>query len=556
MQPIVGAPVGGAFSVNAEANGPLDRLTGSLRAVASNVVYQDQRIDRLQLTADARDAPSNAQGSLALDAATSLGSVTARGAFGMEGPDRLRIDRFVLTYAEALTATARLLVPFNGHPIVGNVAVRSDDLTPVGRALNQQLGGRFNLDLALDGARGTQRVAANLRGNDIRYGPPAAPTAGVAALRADMELVDALAERRLRANANASNIVAAGGQLATATVRATGAANAYQVHAAAQGDLQGLTQLTADADISPGETTAITLRRLQAMLKGEALRLVRPARIAFGADRMQADDLAITYGKAQATVSAVKTPQKVEGRLALRDVDLAIIEKFQPGAGIGGTVNADAGLTGTPAAPLLTAEARATGVSLAGVRQRVQARTPKLSAALTARVGNGRAEANLTGHGLGEVPLRANVSAPVRFAIEPFTFAVAEAGPIQGTVVWRGDIDPLFQMLPIDAFLLSGYANVDLAIGGTVQSRRSTARSAWRAVVWRRSRRERSCGRSISPSPRHKTSGGSRAWRPVTAATEHSPQAAWSPWPTHPGWTAGSNCRISPRCDATTSSPH
>ena len=205
------------------------------------------------------------------------------------------------------------------------------------------------------------------------------------------------------------------------------------------------------------------------MLRGEALRLVRPARIAFGADRMQADDLAITYGKAQATVSAVKTPQKVEGRLALRDVDLAIIEvsTWRRNQRHGECRCRSYGNAG---GPLLTAEARATGVSLAGVRQRVQARTPKLSVALTARVGNGRAEANLTGQGLGEVPLRANVSAPVRFAIEPFTFAVAEAGPIQGTVVWRGDIDPLFQMLPIDAFLLSGYANVDLAIGGTVQS--------------------------------------------------------------------------------------
>ena len=206
----------------------------------------------------------------------------------MEGPDRLRIDRFVLTYAEALTATARLLVPFNGHPIVGNVAVRSDDLA-VGRALNQQLGGRFNLDLALDGLAAHSRLPQIFAATISATVPPPRRRA-VAALRADMEL-DALAERRLRANANASNIVAAGGQLATATVRATGAANAYQVHAAAQGDLQGLTQLTADADISPGETTAITLRRLQAMLKGEALRLVRPARIAFGADRMQADDL-------------------------------------------------------------------------------------------------------------------------------------------------------------------------------------------------------------------------------------------------------------------------
>ena len=310
LQPIVGAPVGGAFSVNAEANGPLDRLTGSLRAVASNVVYQDQRIDRLQLTADARDAPSNAQGSLALDAATSLGSVTARGAFGMEGPDRLRIDRFVLTYAEALTATARLLVPFNGHPIVGNVAVRSDDLTPVGRALNQQLGGRFNLDLSLDGARGTQQLPQI----------SAATISATVPRRADGRR--RRAQSRHRTLRRAGRAPAAGQrqcQQHRCRRRAAGdgdgagdrAANAYQVHAAAQGDLQGLTQLTADADISPGETTAITLRRLQAMLRGEALRLVRPARIAFGADRMQADDLAITYGKAQATVRSEDT---AEGR--------------------------------------------------------------------------------------------------------------------------------------------------------------------------------------------------------------------------------------------------
>ena len=469
LQPILGARVGGAFSVNAEAKGPVEKLSGSLRATASNVVFRDQRIDRLRLTVDARDAPANAQGSLALDAATSLGPVTARGAFGREGTDQLRIDRLVLTWAEALTATARLLVPFDGRPIVGNVAMRSDDLAPVGRALGQQLGGRFNLDVALDGARGTQRAAASLRGNDIRYGPPGAPTAGVGVLGADIDLVDALAERRLRANVDASDILAAGGHLVTATVRATGARDAYRVNAAAQGDLQGLTQLTTEADVSPGEPTIVTLRHLQAMLKDEPLRLVRPARIAVGASRTQVEELAVAYGKAQATLAVTKTPQQVDGRLILRDFDLALIEKFQPGARIAGAVDADVGLAGTPAAPVLTAEARASGISLAGVRPRARSRTPKLSATLAARVGDGRAEADLTGQGLGETPLRASLSAPVRFAVEPFTFAVAETGPIQGAVAWQGDIDPLFRTLPIDAFLLSGYANVDLAIGGTVQ---------------------------------------------------------------------------------------
>ncbi|MGE5777692.1 MAG: translocation/assembly module TamB domain-containing protein, partial [Hyphomicrobiales bacterium] len=470
LQPIVGAPLAGAFSINAEVQGAVDKLTGSLRALGSNIVYQDQRIDRLQLTVDARDVPAKGKGALALDAATSLGPVTARSSFGMEGPDQLRIDSFVLTYAEALTATARMFVPFNGRPIVGNAALRSDDLSPVGRALGQQLGGRLNLDVVLDGARGTQHVAANLRGNDIRYGPHAAPTAGVDALTANFEVIDAMADRRLQAMISASDVLAAGGHLETVTVRATGAKNAYQVNAATKGDLQGLTQLNADADISPAETTVVTLRRLEAILKGEPLRLVRPARMVVGGNRLQLDELALTYAQAQASLAATKTPQQVEGRLALRDFDLALIEKFQPGTRISGMLSADAGLSGTPSAPLANLDARVVGVSLAGSRQRVPARTPALKATLAARVGAGRAEANLTGEGLGEVPLRASLSAPVRFAVEPFTFALEESGPIEGAVAWQGDIDPLFQMLPIDAFLLSGYANVDLAIAGTIQN--------------------------------------------------------------------------------------
>ena len=125
LQPIVGAPVAGAFRVNAYRSG-LRREAHwfACCAQASNVRYQEQRLD-LQLAIDARDVPSRAEGSLALDAATSLGSLTARGAFGMEDADQLRINNFALTYAEALTATARLLVPFDGRPIIGNVAMRS-----------------------------------------------------------------------------------------------------------------------------------------------------------------------------------------------------------------------------------------------------------------------------------------------------------------------------------------------------------------------------------------------------------------------------------------------
>ena len=76
----------------------------------------------------------------------------------------------------------------------------------------------------------------------------------------------------------------------------------------------------------------------------------------------------------------------------------------------------------------------------------------------------------MTGLGLGEVPLHARISAPVASPVEPFVFAMAETG-VQSTASLRGegDIDRLFQMLPIDAFLLSGHTDVNLAIGGTIQ---------------------------------------------------------------------------------------
>ena len=119
---------------------------------------------------------------------------------------------------------------------------------------------------------------------------------------------------------------------------------------------------------------------------------------------------------------------------------------------------------------MVNLDARATGLGMGGnVRQRIASRSPTLAATLQGRIGAGRGDITLLGEGLGEVPLHVDLSAPVRFAVEPFTFEVSETGPISGTVAWQGSVDPVWQMLPIDAFLLSGFANVDLAIGGTIR---------------------------------------------------------------------------------------
>lgn len=470
LRPLVGAPIGGAFNVTAQVQGPLEKLTGSLQAAGKNIVYQNERVDRLQLTVDGRDLPANGEGTVALDAATSRGPIAARGAFKREGQDQVRVDRFDLTYAEALTATTRLLVPLNGRPIDGTVAVRSEDLTPVGRAIGASLAGRLNLDVALQALGTEQRVGAVLRADSLRYGSPAAAVIGVGKLAADVELGDAKVKRRLRANLVADAVAVADGQLTRTTVRATGSDGAYQVHGETAGNLQGVTQVATDADIRLAANTVITLRQLRAEIRDEWLRLVRPARVTIAGDRMAVDDLAVTYGSAQATLSAQKSTQRVDGRLALRDLDLRLIDRFKPGTGLRGVVRADASLSGASAAPAITFGAQATDLGMgASSRQLAPSRATSLTATLQGRVGGGRGELDLVGQGLGDVPLRVNLSAPIRFAAEPFAFQILETGPISGRASWQGNVDRLWSLLPIDAFMLSGFANMDLAIAGTVR---------------------------------------------------------------------------------------
>jgi Uncharacterized protein conserved in bacteria len=470
LRPIVGAPIAGRFSIDAEARGPIDRLTGTVRATGNDIVFDEQRISRLKLDIDANAAAAGTRGTLALDAATSLGDLTARSDFGVNGAgDLLQVDRFNLTYAGALTTTATLSVPLNGRPIRGTVAVRSSDLAPVGRALDQDLAGRLAADIALGQSGGAQQATVDLRLDDFAQGPPQARAVEVGSVRASAQVVDPANKLRVQANVDAAHLRAADGEFTTATVRATGADNRYAIEVRADGDLQGVTRVALDADVRTGDTTVVTAQRLDARIHGEPLSLMQPARIEVGPDRLAVDQLSLTFARASATLALLKTSNRVRGQFSLHDFDLALLDKVQPGTGVRGIVGADLTVEGTPAAPTLTAAARAEHLRLSDVQPATRSRTPTLSAAVSATIRGGRMDANLNVDGLDKQPLNASVSAPVHLSIEPFTFAVDEAGPLQGAVNWHGEVAPVMQMLPIDELLLSGNAGVDLAIAGSLQ---------------------------------------------------------------------------------------
>ncbi|MFZ1414992.1 MAG: translocation/assembly module TamB domain-containing protein, partial [Defluviicoccus sp.] len=472
----------GTFALALKAAGPVQALTGSLDLSGRGIAYGTERIETVdvKLTAAARSAtahptgaaPEWVEGMLTATAGGSLGTFDVRGPFALVPGERLRLPELALVYADAVFANATADVPFDGSPVVGSLTARADTLGPVGRPFGVGLAGSLGLTADLGNAGGRQTVRATLAGSGLAYGEAgetAVPQARIERVDLALDLTDPAAERRLTVSAEANGLALAAGRLEQTRLAVEGARDVYTVQASTGGDLAGLSQLDAEARVRTGAVQELALQRLDGVLHGETLRLVKPARLTAEGEQITLRDLVLAYAGARMEADLVKAPTRVDGKLTLRNLDLGVVERFAPGAALAGRANAELRLTGTPRQPLLRLKAQVRDL---GLREETAASAARLNARLDASVEAGQARAKLTADGLGRRPLEAELTAPVRFAFEPFEAQVPGDGAVRGRVVWQGPLAPVMQMLPIDALALAGDADINLGIGGTVREPR------------------------------------------------------------------------------------
>ncbi len=106
----------------------------------------------------------------------------------------------------------------------------------------------------------------------------------------------------------------------------------------------------------------LALARLGATWKGETLRLLSPATIAF-ADGVAVDRLRLGLRGAVLDVAGRVSPA-LDVTASLRNLPLDLVDVVSPGLGAAGTIQADARLTGTPARPAGTMRLNGSGLRL------------------------------------------------------------------------------------------------------------------------------------------------------------------------------------------------
>ena len=397
--------VEGAATVKGTAKGPTDNLAVAA-SLAGDIGTKGVPRGPVQVVVNATGLPGSPAGTIAaqgtLEGAPLVLDVNAtRGADGTLHAIIERAEWKSLHAAGDITLAKGATLPD------GKVSLRMTRLEDLRALTGQAVSGSVTADAALDGNAATISLDATHAG---------IPGSSVARAVLKAHVADPTTHPSVAATLDADGIEA-GGIGGSAKVAVNGPEDALAIRLnAALTNLAGAPATVAGTATLNVPGKAVQLAALTADWKGQAVRLLAPARVSFG-DGVAVDRLRVGLQTAVLDVAGRLTPA-LNLTATLRGVTPDLAKPFAPGVDAAGDISADAKLTGTPANPSGTVRLNATGLrmrtgparALPPANLTATAQLAGKAATVDARLAAGRSNLAVTGRaplGAGALALRA-----------------------------------------------------------------------------------------------------------------------------------------------------
>lgn len=346
----------GKLKIDGKMAGPLDDF-GVTADVKGEVASEGVPRGPLSAHLEAKHLPKIPAGKLTAQGALDGAPLNLAVEVAQTGAGGLKIDIPRASWKSAQAAGALTLPPGARVPL-GKLDLRMSRLDDLRGLTGQPLSG--SVTAALETTEKAGRQTAVLTADLRDAGLAGKATVGRAALKASV--LDPLGKPSLDAKLTADGI-AASGVTASGTVTVAGPQDALGARVAANvQNLQGAPLSLSSAATVDVTGSRTTLSELQAQWKGQTLRLLVPARIAYGQE-VSVDRLRL--GMQQATVDvAGRISPTLDLTAAIRNVTPDLARIAVPDLQADGTLNADARLTGTQARPAGTVRVAANGLRI------------------------------------------------------------------------------------------------------------------------------------------------------------------------------------------------
>ena len=364
---------------------------------------------------------------------------------GADGTTRVSIDRADWRSAHAdgaLSLSAGATLP------IGRVALRMTRLDDLRRLAGMALSGRIEA---------TVESAERLLTAHVRAEQAGIPGGSVTRATLDARLADPLGEGRVDATLAANGVQAAGTR-SDANIAVAGPRTALAIRA----DATSLAMAGGPASISTRavlnfDRKTVDISALQAVAKGQTVRLLAPAKVSFG-DTVAVDRLRLGLRDAVLEVAGRASPT-LDLTASLRNVRADLASLVEPNLAADGVVSADARLTGTPARPSGNVRLDATGLHL---RHGPASTLPPIAVSARADLAGSQARLDATVSG-GRNRLTVTGTAPIDPAA---SFDLRTAGGI--------DLAMLDPLLAAGGRRVRGQLAVDAGLAGTLAAPRAS----------------------------------------------------------------------------------
>ncbi len=377
----------GTAHLDAHVAGGLDRPTLSLDAALDNATALGRPIPHLALAAQVIDPRGAATASATLDGG--VDRKLARGRLTLarhdKGWDLSKLD--VAIGSVSLQGSGHIdgskLIDGSLRLAAGNL----DDLSPL--ALTR-LGGTLALDATLAAPDARQNATLTARADNLFVGPASVHAVSVRAAASDLygrPIIDA--------DAKLDRAVVAGQTISTASFAAKGSAARSAITLAAR--TAGFDLDAAGALVS-GAATRFDLASFAARRGARRIALTGPASLTLADGGVAIDHLALGIAGGRLAVAG-RAGKSLDLTLDAKAIPLAAADIAVPGLALGGTLDADARIGGTPADPtgpyhltikhLVVPQARDAGVPPIDVA--ASGRLEHHRASLDAKIAAGRA---------------------------------------------------------------------------------------------------------------------------------------------------------------------
>ncbi|GAB7079337.1 translocation/assembly module TamB domain-containing protein [Megalodesulfovibrio paquesii] len=476
--PWAGQPLRGECVLDLNATGALAAPTASLALEARHLSAPAMALKKVVLRADMQGgdpqfaAPA---GSVSLALSGEQGDFALATRYRLTG-QALQLQDLALRGPGASLAGS-LDVDLANTLVNGSLKGGVTDLAPLGKTLGQSLAGNLQLSTNLSAAHGRQDVELTLDSSRLQ-----AADLSLGRLRLAGSLRNVLQAPQGSLSLQVSALQAGGARVGSATVTARGDGGkiAFTV-AAKDGDVGGAAvsaDLAGDVTLLQGSQSGLdlTLSRLNAAYAGLPAKLLAPLKVSQRGESLEVKGLSLQAGPTRLTASLVKSPDKLNGEVAVAALDLARLAEL-PGLneaegfkGLRGQVQAKVGLAGSPGNPKVTLAATGTGLRMAG--DPLLAELPALGLDVDATAVRDGLKATLritglegSGKGSGQ-PVTLTASLPATFTLEPFAFSPKD-GAMNAALTGGVNLARFSTMLEHFDARCRGLLTLDLAVSGS-----------------------------------------------------------------------------------------